>query len=143
MIAKTFKEKYKHYLAETQHITQITIIDSKEFQKRKFSFVSELAVLLTTHNNSQKEYKKISKLITFTLKAPEAFFRDKAFSFRTPNPFENYAFKEYLLTIKKVSILLKQPLFLSVQQILKYCSTERFFINMFLKDFLVKTHSFK
>ncbi|TFG27716.1 MAG: hypothetical protein EU532_06910 [Promethearchaeota archaeon] len=143
MIAKTFKEIYKDYSAETRQITQITIFNSKEFQKRKLSLISELAVLLTTHNNSQKEYKNISKLIISTLKAPEAFFSDKAFSFTTRNPFENYAFKEYLLTIKKVSILLKQPLFLSVRQILKNCSAERFFINMFLKDFLVKNQSFK
>ena len=143
MIAKTFKEKYKDFFTETQHITQITLFDIREFQKRKLSFISELALLLTTHCNSQKEYENISKLIVSTLKAPEAFFCDKIFSFTTHNPFENYDFKEYILTIKKVSILLKQPMFLSVQQILKNCSIERFFINLFLKDFLVKKQSFK
>jgi len=143
MIAESLKKKFQTIFIETQYTAKPTKYDSKEFQKRKLSFISELAVLLTTHNTSQNEFKKISTLIVSTLKAPEPYFCDKIFSFTNDNPFESFNSNDCLITIRKISILLKQPSFLSVQQILKNCSTERFFIKLFLKDLLLKNQNFK
>ena len=143
MIAKTYKKRYQDIIEETLYIPQIAKVNLKEFQKRKLSLISELTFLLTFHNNSKNEYKNISKLIISTLNAPETYFFDKIFSFKNYNPFENYDLKDYLITIKKVSSLLKQPSFLSVQQILENCSLERFFIKLFLKDFLLDDPSLK
>ena len=143
MIAESLKKNVKNIFIDIQYTAKPTKHDSKEFQKRKLSFISELAVLLTTHNTSQNEFKKISTLIVSTLKAPETYFCDKIFSFTNDNPFEYFNTNDCLITIKKISILLKQPSFLSIQQILKNCSTERFFIKLFLKDLLLKNQNFK
>jgi len=143
MIAESLKKKFQSIFIETQYRVKRTKQNSKKFQKRKFTFISELAVLLTTHNTSQNEFKKISALIISTLKAPETFFCDKIFSLTNDNPFEYFDSNDCLITIKKVSILLKQSSLLSVQQILKNCSTERFFIKLFLKDLLLKNQDFK
>jgi len=137
MIAKTYKKRYQDLIEENFYIPQVPKLDLKEFQKRKASLISELTFLLTTHNNSKNEYTNISKSIISTLNAPETYFLDKTFSFKKNNPFENFDLSDFLLTIKKVSSLLKQTSFLTVRQILENCSLERFFIKLFLKDFIL------
>ena len=143
MIAKTYKKRYQDIIEEIYYIPQVSKLNLNEFQKRKSTFISELTFLLTTHNNSKNEYANISKLIISTLNAPEAYFFDNIFSFKTINPFENYDLTDFLLTLKKVSSLLGQTSFLPVRQILENCNLERFFIKLFLKDFLLHNQSLK
>jgi len=143
MITKTYKKRYQGIVEETNYIPQIPKLNLKEFQKRKSSLISELSFLLTTHNNSKNDYINISKLIISTLNAPETYFFDKIFSFKKNNPFENFDLKDFLITIKKISSLLKQSSFMPVQQILENCSLERFFIKLFLKDFLLHSQLLK
>ncbi len=143
MIAKTYKKRYQDIIEETYYIPQVSKLNLNEFQKRKSSLISELTFLLTTHNNSKNEYTNISKLIISTLNAPEAYFLDKIFSFKKINPFECFDLKDYLVTIKKVSSLLGQNSFLPVQKILENCNLERFFIKLFLKDFLLNNQYLK
>ncbi len=137
MIAKTYKKRYQDLIEENFYIPQVPKLDLKEFQKRKASLISELTFLLTTHNNSKNEYTNISKSIISTLNAPETYFFDKIFSFKKNNPFGNFDLKDSLITIKKVSSLLKQTSFLTIRQILENCILERFFIKLFLKDFIL------
>ena len=143
MIAKTYKKRYQDIIEEIYYIPQVSKLNLKEFQKRKSSLISELTFLLISHNNSKNEYTNISKLIISTLNAPEAYFFDKIFSFKKRNPFENFDLKDYLVTIKKVSSLLGQTSFLPVRQILENCNLERFFIKLFLKDFLLHNQYLK
>lgn len=143
MISKTYKKRYQDIFEESYYIPQVPRLNLKEFQKRKSSLISELSFLLTTHHNSKNEYINISKLIISTLNAPETYFFDKIFSFKKIDPFENFDLKDYLITIKKISILLKSYPFSSVQQTLENCSTERFFIKLFLKVFLLNKQFYK
>jgi hypothetical protein len=143
MITKSYKKRYQDIIEENYNLPQVPKLSLKEFQKRKSSLLSELTFLLTTHHNSKNEFINISKLIISTLNAPEKYFFDKIFSFKKKNPFENFDLKDYLITIKKVSSLLKHTSYLPVQKILENCSLERFFIKLFLKDFLLDSQSAK
>ncbi|MFX0069736.1 MAG: hypothetical protein ACFFAO_01470 [Candidatus Hermodarchaeota archaeon] len=136
MITKSRNKKAQYIVEQPEKLLSISPFTSKEFQKRKFSLLSELLSFLYSHNRIDGTFQHISNLILLSLITPETTFLDKIFSVRINYHFKNFYFKDHIVIIKKISSLLKQDVSITNKQLLKYCRLERFFIKICLKDYL-------
>ncbi|TFG08111.1 MAG: hypothetical protein EU539_03245 [Promethearchaeota archaeon] len=136
MMSRSYNKKTQYYLEEIQNPFKNSFFNIKEFQKRKFFFISELLLFLFNRRKTRETYKHVSDLIKISLFSPESYFLDKIFSIKLNSQFEDFNFRDYIIIIKKIIALLKQHSAISNRELLKNCQLERFFIKVCLEDYL-------
>ena len=101
---------------------------NEDTQRKKFSLISGLMFMLFKHNNNQETIKNISNFIVLALKTKNNNLSDNL----------DGDFDDYLALLKEIrAILLNNPKFTNKQKF-ECCSIERYFMKMYLKEFLVK-----
>ena len=122
--------------------------DKKEGQKCKFQFISELMSMLFKHKSAPDSFKNLSKLITLSLKEPSENFADVLFTGNKGYNFDeilgefdlisnqayNYDKNDYLLMLNRVRSIFNQCSDLTFKQKFDFCSIERYFMKLFLKN---------
>ena len=105
----------------------------KEFQRRKFQFITELASLLCVHKNTKDLFTIITDLIIFSLQRGESCFLDKTFIEKNRNLFTHFNVKNYFMVFKKIHKLVFQSSNLSDRQKVKFLQLERYFIKLYFE----------
>jgi len=131
MISKSLSKKDFKYFEESYLFSEISNDNRREFQRRKSSFISELVYLLFNHRETPSELKEISKIIISSLKSSESVYLDKVFSYKNHNPFLQFNFRAYLITLKKISVILKNSKYHSVENVLEQCSLKECLLKCF------------
>jgi len=114
-------------------IEQITISNPKNIWKNKFIFISELTSMLFQHKHLNESLKNISDLIVLSLGAKENAFDMNISKFEY-----EYDINRYLEFLNKVRYLLMNNPDLTNNQKFDYCRIERFFMKLYLKEYLSK-----
>lgn len=108
-------------------------LQQNEAQKLKFRFISKLISLMRGQKIFDGYFKILSNLISLTLNAPEKVFDDVLFSESNENFNQKAEKEEFLVLLDQVRIIFNKCPNLTIQQKLKYCSIERYFMKCFLK----------
>ena len=125
-------------------------LDKNQGKKCKFNFISELVLLFFSHKNYKDSYKYFSTLINLSLQIPEKKFTDIIFSGKNAFKYEDNHDSEfilaskscfdknnYLLMLNRIRSILTSCPELTYKQKFDYCSIERYFMKLYLKECIV------
>jgi len=125
-------------------------LDKNQGQKCKFNFISELVLLFFSHKNYKDSYKYFSTLINLSLQIPEKKFADVIFSGNNALRYDDkdnsefllaekscFDKKNYLLMLNRIRSILNSCPDLTYEQKFDYCSIERYFMKLYLKECIV------
>ncbi|MHA1437373.1 MAG: hypothetical protein ACTSPD_07320 [Promethearchaeota archaeon] len=114
-----------------KNFSRVNFLNIKRNQNLKFKLISELVSILFMHKNSTDNFRNISKLINFLLNT------DANYYYKCGN--ESYGdINKYLIVIKEIRSIMENNPNLSNKQRGEICIIERYFMKLYLKEFLLR-----
>jgi hypothetical protein len=128
MSSGVIKNKFSHFFDIENQLVDLTKSSKSIVEKNKYNLLSDLMSILFKYKNNKDSFKYISNLINVSLISDK---RHLSYN-NTSNNFK----EKYLLILKIIRSFLLNQQNLTNHQKSEYCSIERYFMKLYLKEFL-------
>jgi len=129
MSSGTVKNNYHDLSIDKVELESFPQFNKEGLQKNKFNFISELMALLYKNKTFTGSFRNISNLVILALNEEKPDLCDQI---------NHRNIDDYLKILNMIRSALTDKPELTHEQKFNYCTIERFFMKLYLKEFLTK-----